>query len=386
MTRPSGASRGSRRSRAAAMLAAGAFAAAAFAAAAFAAGACASCARRSADAGTGEDDSLVVFSSHPADLARPVVAEFRDRTGIAVRVVHGGTSELLLRLRAAAEAAHEAAQGAAPLPAPLAAAVEAGRCDLMWGGGAETLTANADLFEPYVSVEDASIPEAYKAPDRAWTGFTVLPMVIGYNTRLLDRDAVPRTWEELLEPRFAGAIAYADPAVSASSYTILRTFGYAVTGAGGARDHAEAEALFVRALGGKLLGQSADVFPSVASGEYLVGLFHDEAALQLISAGSDLGIVYPADGTSAVPDGVALARGARKPAEAKAFIDFVLGRDVGLVMATRFLRRSARGDCPPPEGQPPVSSLALVPYDIAESAAAKRATLVRFASYRSSSP
>ncbi|MDP3177879.1 MAG: hypothetical protein Q8M76_08245, partial [Spirochaetaceae bacterium] len=84
--------------------------------------------------------------------------------------------------------------------------------------------------------------------------------------------------------------------------------------------------------------------------------------------------------------GVALARGARKPAEAKAFIDFVLGRDVGLVMATRFLRRSARGDCPPPEGQPPVSSLRLVPYDIAESAAAKRETLLRFADYRSSAP
>ncbi|MBL8966514.1 MAG: iron ABC transporter substrate-binding protein, partial [Spirochaetaceae bacterium] len=47
-----------------------------------------------AEAAQGEPD-LVVYSSHPEELVRIVVAEFRDRTGLSVRLVQGGTGELL---------------------------------------------------------------------------------------------------------------------------------------------------------------------------------------------------------------------------------------------------------------------------------------------------
>jgi iron(III) transport system substrate-binding protein len=331
--------------------------AAAALAAALALGACDRLAAAKAKAGS-EAADLVVYSSHPEDIIRVVVAEFRDRTGLRVRVAQGGTGEMLKRLRASP-----------------------GACDVLWGGGAESLAANADLFEPYVSPEAAAIPAAYKAADGTWTGFTVLPMVIGYNVRLLAADRVPRSWAELLEPRFKGGIAYADPAVSGSSFTILRTIGSALSSRGG-QPRAAVEEAFVRNLDGRLLPESSAVFPAVASGEFLVGLYHDEGARELMISGSDLGIVYPRDGTSAVPDGVALVRGSPRSAAARRFVDFVLGPDVAGVMSTRFHRRSARSDCPTPTGQLPLSRIRLAPYDIVEAAAEKAETLARFKAFR----
>ena len=304
---------------------------------------------------------LVVYSSHPDELARVVIAEFRDRTGFRVKLVRGGTGEMLARLRSEAEAGE-------------------GACDVFWGGGAESLAANVDLFEPWTSSEDAAIPAVYKAADRRWNGFTVLPMVIAYNKRLLPSGRVPRSWSDLFEPYFRGSIAYADPEVSASSYTILRTLGSALSGPGGP-SRAEVEEAFARALEGKVLGESAAVFPAVASGEYLVGIYHDEAAQELLIAGSDLKIVYPADGTSAVPDGVALVKACAHREAAGTFIDFVLGADVARVMGTRFHRRSVRTDSAPIPGQPALSEIRLAPYDIAEAAAEKVATLGRFKGY-----
>lgn len=323
-------------------------------------------------AGLESPGDLVVYSSHNDDIVRVITAEFRDRTGLKVRVVEGGTGEMLGRLRS--ESIREGDSGSGHRTGGSA------YCDVLWGGGAESLAANADLFDRYFSPEATAILSANKAADGSWTGFTLLPMVIGYNSRLLSEDLVPSSWADLLSPRFKGTIAYADPAVSASSYTILRTLGSALESKGMSRQ--AAEAAFVRNLDGKLMPESSTVFPAVASGECLIGLYNDESAHELMLSGSDLRIVYPSDGTSAVPDGVALVRGAPHAASAKRFIDFVLSLDVAKVMGARFHRRSARMDCPTPPGQAVLSSIKLVDYDIAVAAAEEEATLSRFKALR----
>ncbi len=122
------------------------------------------------------------------------------------------------------------------------------------------------------------------------------------------------------------------------------------------------------------------VYRGVASGEYLVGLSYENAGGDIRRFGSDVALVYPEDGSSAVPDGVALIRGAAHPAEARAFMDFVLGQDVARVMVYRFGRRSARLDIPEPDGLPPLSSLRLVDYDFGAAARERENTIARFES------
>lgn len=313
----------------------------------------ASCGREPARS-DGREPDLVIMSSHPADLVKLVVDEFRERSGLVVAVKTGGTGELIERIRSGEDA------------------------DLLWGGGAETLAANVELFAPYISPERDAVPESLKDAAGYWTGFSVLPMVILVNSRLVAPELRPTSWADLANERYRGSVAFADPARSGSSYTALRTMLLAAKAAG-ERDGGWAFVeRFALGLEGRTLKESAAVYAGVASGEYLVGATYEYAAGDALRLGGDVTIVYPRDGSSALPDGVAIVgRSARRPA-AESFVDFALGRDVALAMRIRFLRRSARGDVQPPAGLPALDEIPLLTYDFAAAADERAATLARF--------
>ncbi|MDX9899032.1 MAG: extracellular solute-binding protein [Spirochaetia bacterium] len=316
-----------------------------------------------------DDSDLVVYSSHPEELAKTIIDEFRERTGLRVRVVYDGTGALLSRLGSA----------------------QAGDADVLWGGGAESLVANIGLFQPYLSPERAFIPGNLMDERGYWTGFTVLPMVIIYNARLVSDAEAPQRWSDLASPAFAGSIAFANPSTSGSSYTILRTLLVASsedashTDAGSKDADDEAWLLTRRlmlSMGGTTLEESSAVYRGVASGEYLVGMTFETAGAEARRLGSDVLIVYPDDGTSAIPDGVAIIKNAPHHAAAKKFVDFVLGYDVARVVSARFKRRSSRFDAPVPEGMPALASIRLVDYDFDDAVHDRERTLRRFESLR----
>ena len=130
---------------------------------------------------------LVVYSPHDADPLNAGVAQFMEKyPNIEVEVIAAGTGELCQRL--VAEAANP--QG-----------------DVLWGGGADTLAAYNDYFEPYVCANDEFIGEAYKDPNGYWIGESPLPMVFIYNKTMLSEDEVPTTWEGLCDENLKGKIA-----------------------------------------------------------------------------------------------------------------------------------------------------------------------------------
>jgi iron(III) transport system substrate-binding protein len=235
----------------------------------------------------------------------------------------------------------------------------------------ESLDSARELFAPYRSDADAAIHPEFKDQDGLWTGFSVLPMVIIYNSRLVPSSEVPRAWKDLVKPFFHGRVAFADPERSGSAYTalatLLRVFTLPAPGvADGPLGTAEAWAFIDelrQALGGETLAESEAVYGGVAAGEYFAGITYETAALLMRKIGGDLELVYPEEGTSAVPDGVALIAGAPHKNAAEAFIDFVLGREVQTVVRERWLRRSVRKDVAAPEGAPPLADLRLVLYE-----------------------
>lgn len=316
------------------------------------------------------DADLIVFSSHPEELAKTILDEFRERTGLRVRVVYDGTGAILSRLGAG----------------------QTGQADVLWGGGAESLVANIHLFQPYISPERSYIPENLKDEAGYWTGFTVLPMVIIYNARLISIDDAPKGWADLASPVFYGSIAFANPSTSGSSYTILRTLlvvsrnaESGITGRTGSKADDPDWVLMQRlmlSMGGTTLDESSSVYRSVASGEYLVGMTFETAGAEARRLGSDVVIVYPRDGTSAIPDGVAIVKDAPHPDAAKMFVDFVLGYDVARVVSAKFKRRPARIDAPVPEGMPSLDAIRLVDYDFNEAVHDRERTLSRFETLR----
>jgi spermidine/putrescine-binding protein len=66
------------------------------------------------------------------------------------------------------------------------------------------------LLEKYVSPEAQAYPASFKDPDGFWTSFFINTHVLVYNTQLVKKEEVPRTFEELINPRWKGKIALRD--------------------------------------------------------------------------------------------------------------------------------------------------------------------------------
>lgn len=295
---------------------------------------------------------LVVYTSHKEEIYWPIIQEFEQRTGVWVDVVTGGTNELLERLEREKDA-----------PA----------ADVMFGGGVESLEAYRDCFTPYTSSQSAYIQEQFRDGDGLWTPFSALPEVLIYNTKLVEPEQITG-WGDLLSPGLRGRIAFADPGVSGSCFTGLVTLMYATQ----AEDSLQR---FAENLDGRQWDDSGDVLTSVAGGTDLVGVTLEGSALQRIAAGDDIALVYPADGTSCVPDGSALVKGAPHEDNAKLFLDFTVSRDVQELLATRFYRRTVRSDVEPGPDLAEMSELLLIDYDVGWASDQRQAILMSWAFY-----
>lgn len=306
-------------------------------------------------ASTGKKGTLTIYSPNAAELNNPIIKEFQDRTGITVQLVSGGTGELLKRVQAESKN-------------PLG--------DVFWAGGADSLEAYKQYFEPYVTKEAANILPAYTDKSGVWTPFNALPMVITYNKDLVPQNEVPKSWNDLLDAKWKGKIAYADPNKSGSSYTQLVTM---LTAYG--RDDGKGwdfvKKLFAN-LDGKILSESSLVQRGVPDKEFSLGITLEDAALRYIEGGANIGIVYPSEGTSAVPDGAGIIKGSKHMDEAKQFIDFVVSKDVQELVQKEFNRRSVRSDVTPAQGLPATKDIKLVNYDLNWASEHKNDTIKQF--------
>ena len=300
--------------------------------------------------------SVVVYSHHDADPLNAGVNLFMEKyPNVKVEVVAAGTGELCNRI--AAEAAN-----------PIA--------DVLWGGGADSLAAFKEYFQPYVCANDEFIGEAYKDPDDLWIGESPLPMVIFYNKELIERDGltIPEAWEDLIDPAWKGKIAYCLPSKSGSAYTQLCTM---ILGHGGKEDGwAFIEQLYDN-LDGKIVDSSGKCHKMVADGEFHVGITIEKSAIQYADD-PNVGFVYPSDGTSAVPDGVALVKDCPNEENAKLFIDFVTSKECQEDQSQNWGRRPVRNDLEVGEGMAKLDDLVLVDYDFDWAANEKESIIERF--------
>lgn len=286
-----------------------------------------------------EPKELVVYTSHQADIHEPLIQAFEDATGIKVTVVYAATGELFQRMRAEANN-------------PLG--------DVIFGGGAETHEANKDLLQPYVPKEIDKMAPGTVAKDNSWTGFTALPIVIMYNTNLLTPDQAPKGFADLTDPKWAGQIAMPDAAKSGSAYTTVVTVLHAM----GRDDGNGWQVMADIVKNSKILGSSSQGPKGTNDGEYALALTHEEAAFKYVAAGGPVGIIYPEEGTSNVPDAVAIIKGAKHPENAKVFVDFMVSQQMQEYVAKELNRRPVRTDVAPPEGLEDVSKIKFLDYDM----------------------
>ena len=276
---------------------------------------------------TAKTDKLVIYCPHPLAFINPLVNEFEKQSGVKVEVVAAGSGELLKRVES---------EKSNPLG------------DIFWGGSLGTMKPKANLFENYKSANEEKIQDAFKNTEGPLTRFTDIPSVIMVNTNLVG-DIKVEGYEDLLNPKLKGKIAFADPAKSSSSYEHIINMLYAM-GKGDPEKGWDYVKALCGNLDGKLLSGSSAVYKGVADGEYAVGLTFEEGGAKYVADGAPVKLVYMKEGVISKPDGVYIIKNAKNMENAKKFIDFITSKDAQTIIVKQLHRRSIRTDVEPPKG------------------------------------
>jgi iron(III) transport system substrate-binding protein len=283
---------------------------------------------------------VVVYTSNDSNLNRFVYDAFKKETGIEVEGVEAGSGVVFRRI-------------ASEKDRPLG--------DIVWGVSRTLLRANKALLAPYASKNKDAVPAQFRDPDDHWIGTNVHLLVILQNTKLLPAEQGPKTWEDLMKPELKGKVAFTDPANSGSAYSnvtmLAQTWG---------NNDAAWQKVTQLIANTRVLNRSSLVFQGVGNGEFPLGISLEYAGYQWSSNGAPVKVVYPADGTVAQMEGVAIIKGGPNTENAKVFVDYVSRKDVREAILKFAFRRPARQDLDLsklPGAMPQLADVKLVDYD-----------------------
>jgi iron(III) transport system substrate-binding protein len=165
---------------------------------------------------------------------------------------------------------------------------------------------------PYLPEEVARhYPTQYYDPDGRWVTTRVWLSSLGYNTDLVKPQDAPRSFADLLDPRWMGKMVKAHPAYSGTimtaTFAIVRELGW---------DYLEKLAR-QRVM---QVQSSTDPPKKLALGERAVMADgNDYNLIQLKEAGQPVEVVYPAEGTPVVTGPSAVFQSAPNPNAARLF-------------------------------------------------------------------
>lgn len=269
---------------------------------------------------------LTIYSSHPNEFMRPLLEEFEAQTQIHIKIVTGGSGELLERLEEEKE-----------MP----------QADILWGGSVTTLMSQNYLFSEYQSKNESYVLEEFKNKEGMLTRFSDLPNILIVNQNILGTIKI-EDYEDLLNQKLKGKIAYCSPTLSSSAFEHLINMLY-VAGEGEPEAGWEYIRKFCRNLDGNLLKSSKEVYQGVEDGEYVVGLTFEEAAASMIAEGKNIGIVYMKGGVISSPDCVCIVKNCTNIENAKKFVDFTTSYGAQNLLSNQLHRRPVRTDVSVPE-------------------------------------
>ena len=295
---------------------------------------------------------LVLYTSQPDRDAQQTVEGFRKHhPGVDVEIFRSGTTEVMNKLTA---------EIAAGQP----------RADLLLIADAvsmERLKATGQLLA-YPEADVRQFPaDAY---DKEKTYFGTKLITTGI---IVNRSATmkPKAWADLLKPDAKGQVVLPSPLYSgAAAIHMAALASHPALGESYYEHLGKNGALALRGNGA--------VLTAVAGGQKMYGVIVEFMALNAKTKGSPVDFVFPAEGVSIVTEPVAILRGTKNVAAARAFVDFLLSNE-GQELAAAQGYFPARKDVKPPPGFPEVRELKIMPIDIADMLKRDEANKKRFA-------
>lgn len=255
-----------------------------------------------------EGRSLNVVAT--SDSYVPLFDRFSELTGAKVEFLSMSSGEVITRTKAEGK--------------PMA--------DLWFGGGLDAFMAAKEdgLLDSYKSEMTDKVPERFRDEEGYYTskGLTVVGFIV--NDQILEEKGLeaPKTWKDLAKEEYKGEIIMSNPAISGTNYAALK-------GLLDLYGEEEGWALFEK------INENIDFYSKrgkdpqekTAQGEFAIGIIPVDKKAFDAAEDNGLSVVYPEDGVSWVPEGVAVFKDSENADVAKAFEDFMLTKEAQKMIA-----------------------------------------------------
>jgi iron(III) transport system substrate-binding protein len=214
------------------------------------------------------------------------------------------------------------------------------------------------LLMKYTPAGVDGFPSGFKDKDGYYYGLRATVNVIAYNSKLIPANEAPRTWKDLLDPRWKGKMVTAHPGYSG----VIATHVLALV-------HLHGWDYWKQLAQNKLMLVQSAVDPSgvVASGERPIAVDGGHYTFyQTRKKGNPVEVVFPKEGVPLVVSPSAITSFAPHPNAARLFTDFVFSRELQQVLADTEGLYTGHPDVKYPADRPKLSELHLLQVDADE--------------------
>lgn len=195
---------------------------------------------------------------------------------------------------------------------------------------------NASLIAPYRSSESKFIDRDMVDDEGYWTAYYVNPYVLGYNTNLVSKDQVPKTYEALLDPKWKGRKISIDDSAYGFLAGLIRAWG---------KEKAVDYFKKLAAQEPVVMRGNTNRVQLAMAGEYPLIIAYAPTIQRETSKGHPMDWV-PLEPVPVQVNPMMLATKAPHPNAGKLFIDFLLSKE-GQKMLVSFRRIPVREDIEP---------------------------------------
>lgn len=147
--------------------------------------------------------------------------------------------------------------------------------------------------------------------------------ILVYRNDVWSEEDAPKAYSDLTDPKYAGAVAMADPGVAAPAYPLAAYFMDTLSLEGGQEYFTT---LFEQGL--KVYPKNPQVVEALASGEVSIAMLQESNAYAMIADGEPITIVWPEEGAASSTRVAAISKSTDQPDIAKAFVEFLLDPEV----------------------------------------------------------
>lgn len=283
------------------------------------------------------EGKVVWYTSTPIEQAQKIADAFQKEYGIKVEMFRSGGSAILRRFQQEADAGRIAADVLTHSePAAANALGKKGR------------------FVAFKPKNFDKVPEAAKDLNGLFVGQRLNLMTHYLRSDKVAEADEPKTWDDLLGPKYKGKLAMTDPSFTSLQVSVVGTMAKA-------RGWGFYEKL--KANDVMIVQGNQQVSDALKRGERLIAVGAlDSYAADLKKAGHPIKTLYPSDGLFVIPSPTSVVKGSPNPNAARLFAEFMLG-DTAQRIFPADGGYSSRSDIAPPAGSPELKSLKIIAVD-----------------------